>query len=201
MATHPAEGSLFGAMMLGFHGAEPAAVAAAYDFSGVKTIADIGGATGNMLAAILSRYPDARGILFDLPHAVSQAAPFIEQQGLRDRIRIEAGSFFERVPSGADVYILSHVIHDWTEEQCLTILGNCRRAMPAGGRLLIVEMVLPPGDTPHFGKMLDIVMLLLPGGRERTEAEYVALLNKAGFQFSRVAPTDSLVSVVEAFLN
>ncbi len=102
------------------------------------------------------------------------------------------------MPAGGDAYILSHIIHDWSEEQCLTILGNCRKAMKATSRLLIVEMVLPPGDAPHPGKMLDMIMLALPGGQERTEVEYASLLAKAGLKLSRVVPTESAVSVVEA---
>lgn len=111
---------------------------------------------------------------------------------------IESGSFFERVPAGGDAYVLSHIIHDWDEDQCLTILGHCRRAMGPSGRLLIVETVLPAGDTPHQGKVQDMVMLVIPGGQERTEAEYASLLEKAGFRLTRVVPTSSVVSVVEA---
>jgi hypothetical protein len=151
-----------------------------------------------MLTAILAKHAGTRGILFDLPHAVTHARSFIEQSGMAARIQIEAGSFFEAVPAGADAYILSHVIHDWSEEQCLTILSNCRRAMNSDDRLLIVEIVLPEGDTPHFGKMLDILMLTAPGGRERTEREYKELLDKAGFRLTRVVHTASLVSIVEA---
>jgi|SRR5581483_11595807 len=198
LSKHPAEASMFGQTMVEFHGQEPPAVAAAYDFSGFQTIADIGGATGNMLAAVLNRYPKTRGILFDLPHAAAQARTILGQSALADRIRIESGSFFESVPAGADAYILSHVIHDWNENQCVTILGNVRRVMNPKGKLLIIEMVLPSGDTPHFGKLLDMMMLFVPGGRERTEAEYDELLVKAGFRLTRVVPTASLVSVVEA---
>ena len=198
LAKHPEQASLFSETMVGFHGLEPAAVAAAYDFSGLRTIADVGGATGNLLATILSRYPEPRGILFDLPHVVRDAPALLRERNVMDRVRIEAGSFFERVPTGADAYLLSHVIHDWSEEQCLAILGHCRRARQPGNRLLIIEMVLPPGDTPHPGKMLDIIMLSLPGGQERTEPEYRALLDKAGFRMARVVPTESAVSVVEA---
>jgi hypothetical protein len=198
LSSHPAEASLFNETMVGFHGMEPPAVASAYDFSVFKTIADVGGSTGNLLTTILGKHPAPRGILFDLPHVVRDAPALIGQRGLTDRIQIEAGSFFERVPAGADAYILSHVIHDWNEEQCLTILGHCRRAMNAAGRLLLVEMVLPPGDTPHPGKMLDMAMLTVPGGEERTEAQYAALLDKAGFRLTRVVPTPSLTSIVEA---
>ena len=119
---------------------------------------------------------------------------------MTDRVTIKDGNFFESVPEGGDAYLLSHIIHDWSEEQCLTILGNCRRAMNPGGRLLIIEMVLPAGDTPHPGKLLDMMMLVGAGGQERTEPEYGELLGKAGLRLTRVVPTESPVSVVEARL-
>lgn len=197
-ASHRQEASLFSETMVGFHGPEPSAIAAAYDFSGFETILDVGGATGNLLATLLVRHAKPRGILFDMPHVVRDAPALIQARGLADRIAIEAGSFFERVPAGADVYLLSHIIHDWSEEQCLTILGNCRRAMKPGARLLIIESVLPEGDAPHPGKMLDIVMLSMPGGEERNEHEYRALLNKAGFRLACVVPTECAVSILEA---
>lgn len=200
LANHPADASRFSETMVGFHGSEPAAVAAAYDFSQFDTIVDVGGATGNLLATILGRHPKPRGILFDLPHVVRDAPALIEARGLGDRIRIKAGDFFEGVPTAAGAYLLSHIIHDWSEAQCMTILGNCRRAMKPSSRLLIVETVLAPGDTPHLGKMLDIFMLtLFTGAQERTEPEYRVLLNKAGFRLTRVVPTESAVSIVEAF--
>ena len=198
LGENPTQASLFNHTMVGFHGMEPAAVAAAYDFSKMKTVADVGGSTGNMIATILSKYPEPSGILFDLPHVVAEAPPFLKQRGVADRVRIEGGSFFDGVPAGADAYVLSHVIHDWNEEQCLTILGHCRRAMGANGRLLLVEMVLPEGDTPHPGKLLDMLMLSVPGGEERTPSQYSALLDKAGFKMTKVVPTQSLVSIVEA---
>jgi len=195
---NPEMASLFSETMVGFHGAEPAAVAAAYDFSGMKTIVDVGGATGNLLTTVLGRAPGARGILYDLPHVVRGAPALIQSRGLTDRVTIEGGSFFERVPAGGDAYLLSHVIHDWSEAQCLTILGHCRRAMNPGGRLLLIEMVLPPGNTPHPGKVLDMMMLVGPGGRERTEQEYATLLAQAEFRLTRVVPTECAVSIVEA---
>jgi hypothetical protein len=198
IAADPDLAASFSEAMVGFHGQEPPAVAAAYDFSGFQRIADVGGATGNMLAAILSRHAGPRGVLFDLPHVVAGAPALLAANGVAGRVEIESGSFFDRVPAGADCYVLSHVIHDWTEEQCLTILGHCRKAIAPNGRLLIVEMVLPAGDTPHPGKVLDMVMLTIPGGQERTEAEYATLLGKAGFRLARVVPTASAVSVVEA---
>jgi hypothetical protein len=200
LANHPAEASMFSETMVGLHGAEPPAVAAAYDFSEFATVIDVGGATGNLLTAVLGRYPMPRGILFDLPHVVADAPELISERGLVNRIRIESGSFFENVPSGGDVYLLSHIIHDWSEAQCLVILRNCRRAMRSDSRLLLIEMVLPTGNAPHLGKMLDIIMLAIPGGQERTEPEYRALLDKAGFRLKQVVPTESAVSVVEAVL-
>lgn len=198
LGQHPEEVSLFSQTMVSFHGAEPAAVATAYDFSGLGTIVDIGGATGNLLTTILAKYPKSRGILYDLPHVVRDAPTLIQERKLTDRVTIEAGSFFERVPNGGDAYLLSHIIHDWSEAQCLTIFGHCRRAMPPASRLLIIEMVLPEGNAPHPGKMLDMMMLVGPGGQERTAEEYGSLLKKGGFRLTRVVPTDTPVSVVEA---
>ncbi len=198
LAQHPEAASLFSEAMVGFHGSEPPTVAEAYDFSDVRTVVDVGGATGNMLAAILSRHTGVRGVLYDLPHVVRDAPALLKARGVESRVTIECGSFFERVPAGGDAYVLSHIIHDWTEEQCLTILGNCRRAIGPDGRLLIVETVMPEGDTPHQGKLQDLVMLVFPGGQERTEAEYAELLGKADFRLRRVVPTASVVSIVEA---
>lgn len=198
LAQHPQLAALFSEAMIGFHGSEPPTVAEAYDFSGIETVVDVGGATGNMLAALLSRHASLRGVLFDLPHVVQGAPALLQARGVDTRVTIEAGSFFERVPAGGDAYLLSHVIHDWSEEQCLTILGHCHKAMGPEGRLLLVETVLPEGNAPHQGKLQDLVMMVLPGGQERTEPEYAALLAKAGFRLSRVIPTSSVVSIVEA---
>jgi O-methyltransferase domain len=198
LTANPVQASLFNDAMVGFHGMEPPAIATAYDFSAFQTIADMGGSTGNLLATILSKHPGPRGILFDLPHVVRDAPALIQRRGLEDRIRTEAGNFFESVPAGADAYILSHIIHDWSREQCLIILGHCRRAMNPDGRLLLAEMVLPEGDAPHPGKMLDMIMLTVTGGEERTASQYGALLEEARFRMTRVVPTASLVSIVEA---
>lgn len=195
---HPEEAQLFSETMVGFHGVEPPAVAAAYDFSGLGVVVDVGGATGNMLASILARHPGPRGVLFDMPHVVRDAPALLRQRGVEGRVAIEPGDFFKSVPPGGDAYVLSHIIHDWNEEQCLTILGHCRRAMKPENLLLIVEMVLPLEDVPHPGKLLDMVMLVIPGGRERTAPEYSDLLGKAGFRVRRVIPTESPVSIVEA---
>ena len=198
LAEHPEEASNFSETMVGFHGGEPPAVVAAYDFSAASTIVDVGGATGHLLTTILASQPTCTGVLFDLPHVVADAPALIESRGLTDRVTLAGGSFFESVPAGGDLYLLSHIIHDWSEDECLTILGNCRQAMAPGSRVLIIEMVLPPGNTPHPGKMLDLMMLVGPGGRERTEQEYAALLAKAGLRLTQIIPTQTPVSIVEA---
>jgi hypothetical protein len=198
LAQHPEEASYFSKAMIGVHGAEPPAVAAAFDFPRSGTLVDVGGATGHMLTTVLARHSGLRGVLFDMPHVAKEAAELIASRGLSSRITVETGSFFERVPTGADLYLLSHIIHDWSEAQCLTILENCRNAMNPGGRLLVVEMVLPPGNTMHPGKILDMMMLVGAGGQERTQEEYRALLDEAGFELTRVIPTQSPVSVIEA---
>jgi hypothetical protein len=201
LAQNPALASLFSETMVGLHNEEPSAIAAAYDFSIFKTIVDVGGATGNLLAAVLARHTGPRGILFDRPHVVMEAPTLLGARGLSERVTIEPGDFFESVPAGGDAYILSHIIHDWSEDQCLTILGHVRKAMNPAARLLIIEMVLPPGDTPHPGKMFDFMMLVQMGGQERTEAEYELLLGKAGFRLLRVVPSNSAASIVEAAIT
>jgi len=198
MKSQPEEAALFGETMIGFHGAEPPAVAEAYDFSGFGTVVDVGGSTGNMLVHILGRYPGPRGVLFDLPVTLAEAPAFLRNHGMEERIAIEPGSFFESVPAWADCYILSHVIHDWSEEQNLSILGHCRRVMKPESKLLIVEFVLPSNNSPHPGKILDMVMLTVAGGEERTEEEYGVLLAKAGLRMTRIVPTVSAASIVEA---
>jgi hypothetical protein len=200
LAQHPEQAAVFSEAMVGMHGPEPPAVAAAYDFSTFRTIVDVGGATGNMLATVLACHPGPRGILFDRPHVLHGAGALLDAKGVRDRLTLEPGDFFAGVPAGADAYILSHILHDWREDQCLTILGHIRKAMNRAGRLLLVEMVLPAGDAPHPGKMLDMTMLVQLGGQERTKDEYAQLLGKAGFHLAQVVPTDSAASIVEAVL-
>nr|WP_207785951.1 methyltransferase [Altererythrobacter segetis] len=198
LQKNPGMATFFSETMVGFHGREPPAVAEAYDFSGIGSLVDVGGASGNMLGHVLSRHPNVKGVLYDLPHVVADAPALLASHGVADRVTIESGSFFESVPKGHDAYLLSHIIHDWDDGENATILKNVREAMNPDGKLLIVEMVLPEGDAPHMGKMLDMMMMLVPGGEERTAAEYAELLEPNGFRVTRVVPTDSAVSVVEA---
>ena len=196
--ANPGMAQLFSETMVGFHGREPPAVAEAYDFSGIGSLVDVGGATGNMIGHVLSRHPKMKGVLYDLPHVVADAPQLLEAHGVADRVTIESGSFFERVPGGHDAYLMSHIIHDWDDGENATILKNVREAMKPDGKLLIVEMLLPEGYDPHMGKMLDMMMMLVPGGEERTPSEYAELLAPNGFRVERVVPTASAVSVVEA---
>jgi hypothetical protein len=198
LTSNPEEAAMFSDLLIGLNRADPPAVAAAYDFSSFSHIADIGGGTGHLLATVLASHSGPRGTLVDLPHSQAGAEALIASRGMTDRIVFTAGSFFEAVPAGCDLYMLSHIIHDWSEAQCLTILGNCHRAMSRTSRLLIIEMVLSEGNAFHPGKMLDMTMLATTPGQERTEPEYRALLAKAGFTLTRVIPTDAAVSVVEA---
>jgi hypothetical protein len=198
LAQHPDDAALFSETMVGVHGQEPPAVAAAYDFSPFDLIVDVGGATGNLLSAILAQHPRPRGVLFDLPHATAEAPALLKQKGVDDRVTIATGDFFKSVPEGADAYLLSHILHDWAEDQCRAILDNVRGAMKPMSRLLIVEMVLPEGDAPHPGKLIDLLMLVMTGGQERNESEYRQLLGSAGFELTRLVPTKSAVSVIEA---
>jgi SAM-dependent methyltransferase len=198
LAAHPEAASLFSEMMVGNHGRETSAIAAAYDFSAYATIVDVGGATGNLIAEILNKHGGPRGVLFDRPHVVTDARELLAARGVNDRVTIESGDFFKGVPPAADVYILSHIVHGWNDDQSLVILRRIRDAIKPGGRLLIVEMVLPAGDAPHPGKLLDMVMLSQVDGQERTKDEYEALLRKAGFRLSQVIETTAPSSIVEA---
>ena len=198
-ARHPDALALFGKMMIDFHGQEVAAVAAAYTLSDAKSVVDVGGGSGNLLAALLEANPRLTGTVFERPPVAETAIQWLHAAGLSHRADVLEGDFFESVPTGGDVYVLSHVIHDWDEAHCLTLLGNCRRAIGPGGRLLIVETVLPGPNEPSPGRLLDLIMLAnAPRGQERTLEEYRELLARADFRLARVVPTASPVSVIEA---
>ena len=198
LSKHPDEGRCFDQAMSSIHGPETPAMIEAYSFARFQTIVDIGGGNGSTLLEVLRSAPRARGIVFDLPGVVARAESTIRDAGLGDRCRIAGGSFFESVPKGADAYILRHIIHDWDDQKSIEILRRCREAMAPGGKVLVVESVVPTGDEPHPSKWLDIIMLAVPGGRERTCAEYETLMATAGLKLERVVATRSPVSVVEA---
>ena len=189
--------SLFDAGMTAFHGHETAAMLDAYDFSGIKTLADIGGGNGSLLAAVLRRYPQMRGILFDLGHVVGRARSGMQALGLEQRCSVIEGNFFESIPGGADAYLMRHIIHDWNDEQSVQILTHCRKVIPADGRVLLVEFTVSGPNQASLGKDADMMMLTFPGGMERTVEEYRALFEQSGFRLSKVTTTKSAVSVVE----
>ena len=139
-----------------------------------------------------------RGVLFDLEHVIAGAVPRIRAAGLAERIETQSGDFFKAVPAGGDAYIMKHIIHDWDDERAIAILRNIKAAMAPGGRVILLDSVLAPGNAPDFGKLLDIEMLLLPGGRERTEAEFRTLFERAGLTLMKILPTRSPLSVLEA---
>ena len=195
---NPEADRIFNEAMIGYTHQVANAVVATYDFSPFGTVVDVGGGYGTLLAAILRDNPTTRGMLFDVPHVIDAAQGFLSATGVADRCTRVAGDFFAAVPAGGDAYVLSQILHDWEDEQCLTILKHTRQVMPKNGKLLVVELVIPPGNEPFFGKWLDLHMLAIPGGRERTEAEYSALFRDAGFELANIVPTPAGPSVVEA---
>lgn len=195
---NPEADRIFNEAMIAYTHQVANAVTATYDFAPFRSVVDVGGGYGTLLAAILRDNPGAGGILFDVPHVIEAAQGFLSTTGVADRCTRVAGDFFAAVPAGGDAYVLSQILHDWEDEQCLTILQHTRQVMPAHGKLLVVELVIPPGDEPSFGKWLDLHMLAIPGGRERTEAEYRTLFRDAGFELTNIVPTPAGPSVVEA---
>ncbi|QEF98372.1 Multifunctional cyclase-dehydratase-3-O-methyl transferase TcmN [Stieleria maiorica] len=197
LAQHPEKAQIFDAAMTGIHGRETSAILDAYDFAGIDTLADIGGGNGSKLTAILQKYPQMNGILFDLEHVISRARPQIEAAGVLDRCQLISGDFFHSVPGGADAYVMRHIIHDWDDDRARTILKHCHSVMAPGNKLLVVESVIPPGNDPFMGKFLDLTMMLIPGGKERTADEYRSLYDDSGFDLVRIVPTGTEVSVIE----
>lgn len=195
---HPEAGETFNRAMTEFSANINSAIGGVYDFSPFKTVVDIGGGHGRLLAGILQNNPHLRGILFDLPHVLAGAPAFLEQAGVAERCDLQSGDFFQSVAAGGDVYVLSHIIHDWSDELATRILISVHHALNENGRVLVVEDIVEPGNTPCMAKFMDLNMLVMtPGGRERTEAEYRNLFATAGFTLSRIIPTPSGISVVE----
>lgn len=197
LSKNPEQAKTFDAAMVGVHGRETSAMVDAYDFSSIGKLADIGGGNGSLLTMVLKKYPAMQGILFDLPGVVERAKAQLQAAGLAERCQVIGGNFFEAVPSGADAYLLRHIIHDWDDNKATTILQNLHKAMSKDGKLLVVEGVIPPGNEPSFGKLLDLTMLTVPGGKERTEEEYRRLFAAGGFHIARIVPTKAEVSVIE----
>jgi hypothetical protein len=195
-AAHPHESSLFNQAMVSKSARVVPAVLEAYDFSRFRVIADIGGGRGHLLKQVLGRSPSVSGVLFDLPHVIADVA----DQKL-DRLRLQPGNFFTDPLPTADAYVLMEVIHDWADEDAARILASVRRAAPPGARLLIIEALVSETPGRHSSKVLDVMMLAVTGGRERTPSQYEMLLAGAGFRIQRVIPTPSEYSVLEAAVS
>ena len=196
-AQHPENAKTFDEAMTGMTQAGNDAILSSYDFSPIGKIVDVGGGHGSFIASILKINPHMRGILFDAPPVIEGARRRIEAEGIAERCEVIAGDFFESVPSGGDAYILKSIIHDWGDERAIAILRNCHRVMNENGKLLLVEAVVPRSSEPHFSKFVDLNMLVMTGGRERTEHEYRTLLEASGFRLTRIIATESASSVIE----
>jgi len=194
----PAAGAVFDQAMTGFSEAVDLPIAQAYDFSGVRAVVDVGGGHGNLLSTILMTHPQSgTGILCDQPHVIEEAGARLETLGLDGRCMLVAGDFFDAVPDGAAIYLMKQIMQDWNDEQCVRILTNCRKAVRPGGRVLAAELVLQPGSPDPFPYFLDLQMLAVLTGRERTADEFRALYNAAGLRLTRIIPTASLFSLIE----
>jgi O-methyltransferase domain/Dimerisation domain len=194
---HPEEREIFDVAMRSTAIQVLDSVVSAYDFSPFHTVVDVGGGYGALLSAILNITPGLRGVLFDRPEVVERTKPYLASAGVLDRCEVAGGDMFTEIPRGGDAYLFSRVIHDWDDERATLALRNCRRAIDPRGTLLLVEEVIPPGDAPGYGKLSDLNMLVGPGGQERTEGEYRTLFSAAGFELTRVIPTQSRMSIIE----
>ena len=195
---HPEDARIFDEAMTSLSWAEAHAVVRAYDFSRFRTLVDVGGGHGTLLTMILNANLQLHGIVFDQPQVVEGARSQIAREGLTSRCDVVAGDFFQAVPRGGDAYLLKSVIHDWDDEQSVALLTNCRQAMTAEARLLVIETVVPPPGEAHYAKYQDLEMLVMLGSQERTVEEYTALLRRAQFELVRVVPTQEPLSIVEA---
>jgi hypothetical protein len=194
-------GKIFNRAMTNMSKSVVPAIVGAYDFSGFGKLVDIAGGHGYLLAGILKANPNLQGILFDLPYVIENAGAALEEAGVDGRTERTAGDFFESVPAGADAYLMKHIIHDWDDEHSIKILQNIHRRMNDDGKVLIAEMVVPETSEPSPSKVLDICMMVMEGGKERTEKEYRELLAAADFRLTRIVSTRSPFSIVEAVKN
>jgi len=193
--------AIFNEAMRSYSNSESEAILAMYDFSGIGTLADVGGGYGHLLAAVLGNYPEMKGVLFDLAHTVEGARRTLADASIANRVEIVTGDFFAGSPPPCDAVIMKHVIHDWTDEASIRILKSCAASLRPGGKLLLAEMVEPAGPVPHPAKLMDLQMLVLsPGGRQRNEAEFASLFAQAGLRLVRVLSSPSPISIIEGVL-
>jgi hypothetical protein len=199
LPEHPEFSALFNNAMTAFSANVAPAALKVYDFSGIDTLVDVAGGHGQLLTTVLAAYPRMKGVLFDLDHVIAGSRQIIDASGVSDRCRTETGDMFKAVPRG-DAYIMKHIIHDWDDERATVILKNIRAAMtdPAKGRVILLDSVLQAGNAPDLGKLIDLEMMMMPGGRERTADEFRTLFAGAGFELTRIERTESPLSVIEA---
>jgi hypothetical protein len=195
-AQHPEDAQIFNQAMSDLSSLDSPAVAEAYSFAGIHSIVDIAGGHGLLLATIMARNPHLKGTLYEMPHVV-EGAKNGPLKPVMDRCTLASGDMFATVPAGADAYLMKHIIHDWPDDVCVKILKACRKAVNPGGKLLVVDNVILPGNDFAPGKFLDIQMLLFPGGCERTEKQFRELFAASGWQLSRIIPTAVPESIVE----
>jgi hypothetical protein len=196
---NPEPGEIYEEAMTSVSAAEKAEILKSYDFSYIKKLVEVGGGHGSFISSILKANPNMQGVLFDQPYVIEGAKDFIKAEGLTDRCELVAGNFYESVPAGGDTYSLKHVLHGCSDEQCITVLKNCHKAMVDNGKLLIVERIVGSGKDAFLAKFLDVnMMMLVTGGCERTEAEYRNVIEASGFEVVRVVPSKAGVSVIES---
>jgi hypothetical protein len=204
LEQHPDDLEVFGEAMTSLSGTENPAIADAYNATyksaGIRTLVDVAGGHGSLLATLLKGNPKLKGVLFDLPSVIARAVAdrHVTAKGVAERCTMVGGDFFESVPKGGDAYILKYILHNWDDEHAVRILTSCRDAMNEKGRILVVDPVIPPGDTRHWGKLLDIQMMVVVRGCERTRKDFAGLFKKAGLKLRRIVPTRCPLSIVEA---
>jgi len=198
LQNHPADAAVFNHAMTFTSQMQAAAICHAYDFSGVKTIVDIAGGYGFLLSVILKAHPTLKGMIFDKPYVIKTVRARFKADGLDQRCRIIEGDFFDSIPEGSDVYILKHVIHNWDDAHAVTILKNCRKAMKANSRILVIDAIIPVKN-PSFKEIWSDIemMVMLSNGRERTKSEFKNLFDQAGFKLNKIIPTSSELSIIE----
>ena len=197
-ANNPEDAAVFNDSMSGVTAVANEEILSLYDFSGFNKLVDVGGGHGGLITSVLKKNPNLKGVLFDAPEVIEGAQTKIEAAGLAARLETASGNFFEAVPAGGDAYIMKWIIHDWDDQKSNTILRNIRNQIPANGRLILIDSVVPETNEPHFSKFIDLNMLVMTGGKERTEKEFQELLAAAGFRLLRVIPTKVPTSIVEA---
>ncbi len=197
-SQNPEDAAVFNDSMSAVTAATNEAIVRLYDFSHFNTLVDIGGGHGGLITNILESNPHLKGVLFDAPEVIEGSRRKIAEAGLADRCETVSGDFFNAVPGGGDAYIMKWIIHDWDDQKAITILKNCRTQMQPNCRLILVDCVVPETDEPHFSKFIDLNMLVMTGGKERTEKEFDQILGAAGFKLLRVIPTELPTSIVEA---